>query len=268
MAFGERRNMLDMAMQKQRVDLHLRCFLDWVFNVTDGGIHGHLQRSHSQLSYSPRGLCCSVSKVRTTVDKAVKQGFVIKIDGEYTTGGQSGTKYKIDWEGVRSILGFSPPAGSAQTPEAIAEQSNTVEEIAQLLQSAGVERFKPVASELHRSGVDVATVASAVDVMRYNEAKLSKPPGALVLFLRTGSWPASVVPVPPKPTAEQREAAASAKRVERAVWKRDDILFHDRKFSIERDAKLRSALPPDLHYLLEGFLEGVPSQDRGVPQES
>lgn len=103
MKHDDRRNRLGAVIQKVDGDLHLREFLMWIFNVTGGGLEGSLQKSFIELGYRPWGLCCSRSKARSTVNRAVELGIVSK---EETTGdnGQQANKYSIDWDGVSDLL--------------------------------------------------------------------------------------------------------------------------------------------------------------------
>lgn len=102
--YQERRQKLGMALLKIDCDLHLVRFVEMVFEGTRGGHAGSLEISHPKLAQKPFGLCCSVSKVRSVIEKATGQG-LIKLAADRTADGRTATsKYQIDWSGVEQIL--------------------------------------------------------------------------------------------------------------------------------------------------------------------
>jgi hypothetical protein len=106
-AHRERRNTLNLALAKVGCDLHLREFVMLVFNLTSGGVSGFLKRSYTELTYRPNGLCCALARARRTVFQAISLGFVACHRGRYCTGTHGPNSYRIDWDGIRAILGLT-----------------------------------------------------------------------------------------------------------------------------------------------------------------
>ena len=104
---AERRSLIGMALTKARADLGVSYFVQWVFDVTKGGIDGELKRSYEQIADAPWGLCCSVRSARRIVQRAVDAGLVCRIENRYRCGSQQANSYSIDWLGVRRMLNLS-----------------------------------------------------------------------------------------------------------------------------------------------------------------
>ena len=72
-AYGERMRELELALGRlpEKVcDAEMSLFLRLVFSYTVGGKGKPYRRSFAELAARPHGLCCSVSKARTTVETA------------------------------------------------------------------------------------------------------------------------------------------------------------------------------------------------------
>jgi len=139
---AERLNLLGLALTRVEADCHLAVFCRWVFNVTAGGREdgGELLRSYKQLAARPWGLCCSASKARATVGRARQLGLVAVREERYASGGQRSNGYRIDWTGVRSILGLrsSPTDGEGpDVPAALREQGGVLTEHPPALREQG-----------------------------------------------------------------------------------------------------------------------------------
>jgi hypothetical protein len=109
---ADRRNMLAGALNRLKCDLYLSRLCLWIFDVTKGGIEGDLSKSYEELAARPFGLCCSVSKARTTVGQAARVGLIAVRERRYVSLGQQANAYWIDWDGVRRLLDYRVRPGS------------------------------------------------------------------------------------------------------------------------------------------------------------
>ena len=112
--YEERRHRLRGAIDRLRakgskmIDLHLKDFVFWVFNVTAGGLpSSQLVKSYDQLAATD-GLCCSVPKARSTVNHA-RYLRLVRVHDRYAAGSQLANGYTIDWDGVAAIHGVLAP---------------------------------------------------------------------------------------------------------------------------------------------------------------
>ena len=110
---AERRNLLGLALLRVAADLHLARFTAWVFDCTAGGADGQtLKKSHKEIAATPWGLCCSLSKARATVGRALQLGLITAAESRYVSGGQTANAYAVDWEGIRALLNCATRPGS------------------------------------------------------------------------------------------------------------------------------------------------------------
>ena len=103
-SYSERKNELGLALIRVECDAEMSRLVLWVFDVTHGGRDGQLIKSYKELAQRPYGLCCSVSKARSTVSKAVSLGLLAKDENRYVSNGQRANGYSIDWAGVSRLL--------------------------------------------------------------------------------------------------------------------------------------------------------------------
>jgi hypothetical protein len=101
---AERKEKLGLALLKAKADLHLVQLCLWIFNVTDGGVRGTLRKSYEELGGMPWGLCCGVTKVKATLNRALRLGLVECVQTFVAGGGYGANEYRIDWEGVSELL--------------------------------------------------------------------------------------------------------------------------------------------------------------------
>jgi hypothetical protein len=119
-AHRERRDDIYRVVHLLRGDLHLREFLIWIFNVTDGGAKGTLTKTINEISASPWGLCCGTSKAESTINKARSAG-IIMVDSNFNRDGSRGpNSYSLNWSIIGKILGHSitPKAREPHHPKA------------------------------------------------------------------------------------------------------------------------------------------------------
>lgn len=126
-SFDERRNLVGLSLLQVSTDLHLKDFVIWVFNVTKGGTAGELLKSYRELAASPWGLCCSESKARSTVARAVHYKLVNKSENRYVSCGQRANGYSIDWDGIRQLLRINRrPAVVSEHPPVLERQGDVL----------------------------------------------------------------------------------------------------------------------------------------------
>lgn len=109
---AEQRNLLGLALARVGASLAVRVLVEWVFNV---GRHGHaLEKSYAELAARPWGLCCSEGGARFVVNAARKLRLIRAEERLYSSLGQRGNAYTIDWDGVRALLAGRPGASDSQ----------------------------------------------------------------------------------------------------------------------------------------------------------
>lgn len=127
---ADRSNLLGLAMLKIGVDAAEARLLDWIFAVTDGGIRGELKKNYDELSSRPRGMCCSRNKARAAVERLEHRGVIDVHRNRYRSGGQDANAYRINWEGVRAVIGLGPgattehPGATTEHPPAATRQGD------------------------------------------------------------------------------------------------------------------------------------------------
>ena len=119
-----------------------------------------------------------------------------------------------------------------------------------LLEAAGV-RWQPkqLADRLRRDGWTVELLRQTCELVERNRGRLDNPPAALVGFLRHGSWPIEMDPVP---TAEQLERSRRRKALKVARKIREDVIYETRRQPDDvRQAAIREAIPAELLAVIE-----------------
>lgn len=106
---ADRRNLLGLAMLQLGVDAAEARFMEWLFNITDGGARGELKKCYEELASRPWGMCCSPGKARNVIRRLKSRGVISVHEHIYQHDGQSANSYRIDWDGVRALLGITRP---------------------------------------------------------------------------------------------------------------------------------------------------------------
>ena len=102
-ALAERRNSLNLALQRVECDCHMAVLVQWIFN-TEQRTGEPLQKTYRELAQRPHGLCCSPAKARATVGLAKQKGLIRVDEQRYKSGGQEANAYTIYWDGISTIL--------------------------------------------------------------------------------------------------------------------------------------------------------------------
>jgi len=157
-----------------------------------------------------------------------------------------------------------PPPNQTNSNQFNPNQTNlksAADGIETVLGDAGVKvEVRKLAEKLAERGMTVDQVLEAVRWMEHNRRLLTKPPAALVAFLRDGNWPAEMKE---PPTAEQTANRERLKRIEAAKNVRDDVLYQTRGQDDDvRKAAVCKAVPPDLLEQIGGWCGNdlVPAQ--------
>lgn len=103
---ADRRRMLAIAMDNARVTLHVRVLIMMIYDATGGGLPDAIpmQRSYRELAQRPWGLCCGRTTARQSVVDTVAAGFIKVEPQTYSSGGTAPNSYRIDWDGIRSMI--------------------------------------------------------------------------------------------------------------------------------------------------------------------
>jgi len=101
-SYAEREALVLAALARAECDLYLARFVMQVFYYTAGGTGEPLKKSYAELAARPRWLCCSASKARSTVRRAIDLGLIEVDAANYSRGARDANRYSIDWAGVRA----------------------------------------------------------------------------------------------------------------------------------------------------------------------
>ena len=124
--YGDRRQSLLAALANPAVkcDLHLTTFVMRLFDADQR--EQPLTISFEQLASRPLGLCCSVSKARSTAEWAESLGLITVKPTRDPNGMRGPNEYRLSWPGVLAILrrqpspahSWPPPVATGQGPVA------------------------------------------------------------------------------------------------------------------------------------------------------
>jgi hypothetical protein len=119
-AYEEERGYLGLAVMRLRCDLHEVQFLLWLFNTTEAGRKGTLQKSYKQIADWPWGLCCSPDKAESTVQKLQRKRLCHVEETWNAQGIQTANRYTYDRDLILAACGLrrQPPAAEAAPPAA------------------------------------------------------------------------------------------------------------------------------------------------------
>lgn len=103
-SFAERLELLGLALLKVNASIYEAQFMRWLFNTTDGGLRGHLEKSYAELAARPWGLCCHPNQAAATVRKCRERNWIAAASTSVRRGIQGPNRYTLHWPGVKATF--------------------------------------------------------------------------------------------------------------------------------------------------------------------